>query len=340
MSGALLALLAAWSAARPVQIHRLVAAMGTTLEVTVEAADRPAALAASEVAVRALESAEARLSTWRGDSELERLNGAPAGTPVRLSADLVAELRQVDEFWRETGGAFDPAIGALVRAWGLRTGGRVPSAGELREARVASRFEALRITSGTATRRDAGLILEEGAWGKGAGLDAALRALRADGRATSAALNLGGQVAVYRRSIGRENWTLALADPRRRDRPVLAMTIDQGSVSTSGNSEHGFAVGGRRYGHLLDPRTGRPAADFGSLTVWASAALAADALSTGLFVMGPERALRWAGRHPQVQVVVLEALPGGRLRARATPGLARRLSALDPDLDLDLPTSD
>lgn len=351
MSAALLLLCAGLAVGVPVpepvpaergtpRVDRVVAAMGTTLEITVEAADRAAALAASEVAVRALAAVEARLSTWRTDSELQRLNAAPPGERFPLSEELAAELGIARDLWRLTGGAFDPAIGPLVRSWGLRTGGRVPGAGELRDAVAASRFENLVLAGRTATRRDARVNLEEGAWGKGAGLDAALRALRADGRAASATLNLGGQVAVYREAGGREDWTLALADPRRRDRAVLALTIDQGSVSTSGNSEHGIEVGGRRYGHLLDPRTGQPAADFGSLTVWAPGALAADALSTALFVLGPQRALRWAGAHPGVEVVVLEELPGGRLRARATAGLARRLSLLGPGVDLAVPTSD
>ena len=89
-----------------------------------------------------------------------------------------------------------------------------------------------------------------------------------------------------------------LADPRDRQRAVARIEIPSGSVATSGNSERGVVVDGRRIGHLLDPRTGRPAPDFGSLTVWAPTALEADCLATGLYVLGPEAALAWAERHP------------------------------------------
>ncbi len=171
--------------------------------------------------------------------------------------------------------------------------------------------------------------------GKGAGLDAAIAALRADGRATSALLNLGGQVVVFHREDHEDRgpWVVPVADPRDRQRPVVALTISSGSIATSGNSEHGFERGGVRYGHLLDPRTGEPARDFGSLTAWAHRALAADALSK-LFVLGPDAALAWARAHEGIEIVILEPLAGG-LRARATAGWRGRLEALVPELEIE-----
>ena len=313
---------------RTVTVERRLGLMGTELEVSVEAANRAVALDASEVAVRALEAAETRLSTWRGDSELELLNRAPVDAPVELSPRLAAELRGVQRWWRETGGAFDPGIGALVAAWGLRTGGRVPTAEERERARAAGGLAALELTGdGRAVRRRPGLRIEEGGWGKGAGLDAAIEALRADGHATAAVLNLGGQVEVY----GQGRWTLTLADPRDRRRAVVALTVVSGSVATSGNSEHGFERDGVRYGHLLDPATGAPALNFGSLTVWAPEALAADCLSK-LYVRGPDAALAWARAHTGVEVLTLEPVAGGGLRARASAGWRGRLEALIPEL--------
>jgi FAD:protein FMN transferase len=305
--------------------------MGTSLEIVVEAADRQAGLAASERAVAALEAAEARLSTWRDDTELARLNQAPAGKPRALSPALFADLGAARRCWQETAGAFDPAIGALVKAWGLRTGGRSPDDQERQTAVAASRMEGLRLApEGVAIRERPGLVLEEGGFGKGAGLRDALAVL-ADADVARASLDLGGQVAV----LG-GGWVVPVADPRQRDRSVIALSIDGGSVSTSGNSERGIEVNGRRLGHILDPRTGVPARDFGSLTVWTVDPLRADCLSTGLYVLGPERALQWAAAHPGVEVLVLEPV-GERLRALASPGLKRRLKALDPEVEIEFP---
>ena len=331
MSLLLAALVLLAPAVRPETVERRLGLMGTELEIRVEAGDRAAALEASEAAVRALETAEARLSTWREDSELARFNRAPVGVPVQLSPRLAAELRGVQHWWQETGGAFDPGIGELVAAWGLRTGGRVPTVEERERARDAGGLAALNLEAdGRATRLRPGLRIEEGGWGKGAGLDAALQALREDGRARTALLNLGGQVAIYGKGT---DWVLPIADPRDRQRAVVALTLASGSIATSGNSEHGFEQGGVRYGHLLDPRTGAPARDFGSLTVWAPTGLAADCLSK-LYVLGPEGALAWARTHPGVEVLALRT-DGGRLRAQASPGLRGKLKPLVQEVAIE-----
>jgi thiamine biosynthesis lipoprotein len=301
--------------------------MGTSLDIAVEAPDRAAGLAASERAVEALEAAEARLSTWRNDTELARLNRAPVGERQTLSPALASDLTAALQCARETEGAFNPAVGPLVRAWGLREGGRLPSPEQKSEAVADSRFEDLDLKAGTAARRRSGLTLEEGGFGKGAGLGNALAALSSLG-VPRASLDLGGQVAV----LGK-GWLVPVADPRRRDRPAVALSIDGGSVSTSGNGERGIEVAGRKLGHILDPRTGEPAPDFGSLTVWTADPLRADCLSTGLYVLGPERALAWAATHPGVEVLVLQP-KGDRLRVLASPGLKGRIKALDPEVEI------
>lgn len=293
-------------------VERRLSMMGTSLEIRVEAADRERALAASERAVTALEAAENRLSTWRDDTELARLNASPAGP---LSPALAADLQEANRCREETDGAFDPAVGRLVQAWGLRTGGRRPDPEALRSA-----VESIR------KRTD--LVLEEGGFGKGAALADALEALGIFGGVTRAWIDLGGQTAV----IGR--WEVPVADPRRRERPAVALRIDGGSVSTSGNSERGIVVDGERLGHILDPRSGRPAPDFGSLTVWTADPLWADCLSTGLYAMGPEAALSWAEGHPGVEVLVLRPL-AERVKAQASAGLEGKLVVLADGVDLE-----
>lgn len=321
-----LAMLLLLAGSLPGVVERRLAMMGTSLEIRVEAADREQALAASERAVAAIEAAEDRLSTWRDDSELARLNSAPAGQPFSLSPALAADLAKAKRCWEETDGAFDPAVGKLVQAWGLRGGGRRPDPEELRAAVDAAGLEGLRIEGAVAIRERGDLVLEEGGFGKGAGLADALEAL---GFVDRAWLDLGGQTAV----LGR--WSVPVADPRLRDRPVIALTIDGGSVSTSGNSERGIVVDGERLGHILDPRSGRPAPDFGSLTVWTADPLRADCLSTGLYVMGPEPALGWAADHPGVEVLVLRPR-GERLEALASAGLEGKLEVLADGVDLEL----
>lgn len=312
------------------RVERRLAMMGTQLRLEVQAGSRAESLAASELAVRALQEAEQRLSTWREDSELSRLNRAPAGQRFPLSPLLAAELQRVQELWRATDGAFDPGIGSVLQAWGLRSGGKQPSSEELREARSSAGFGFLELEPTHALRQHAGLVIEEGGFGKGAGLDRALEAL-AQSAAQTAFLDLGGQVALF----GAQSVRLGLADPSDRERPLLGLTLDSGSLATSGNSERGLEVAGESYSHLIDPRSGSPAADFGSLTVWAPDATSADALSTGLYVMGPAAALRWALEHDSIEIIVLIKDAAGP-KAIATPGWQGRLESLEAGLRLEI----
>jgi len=146
------------------RVERETYLMGTTLSVGVVAVDRAAGIAAIESAFDAVRRVDDLLSTWRDDSEIARLNHAPPGVPVPLSADLYALLQEAARWSRETGGAFDPSVGALVDAWDLRGEGRVPSRTQLTAARAATglrRFE-LNDTGATGLRRDSTAWLDTG----------------------------------------------------------------------------------------------------------------------------------------------------------------------------------
>ncbi len=296
------------------RVERRVSAMGTLLSIEVEHATRAQALAASEAALRALEAVEARLSNWRADSELSRLNRTPPGELFRPGPELARDLATCRELFAETAGRFDPGVGALVRAGGHQGAPADPAA--LERARGATLAD-LEWSAAGVRRRSARVEIDSGGFGKGVGLDEALAALRAAG-AHAAALDLGGQVALLEGAPR----ALGLAHPRERARVVAELELESGSLATSGTSERGA--------HLLDPATGRPPRDFGSLSVWSSSAVRADALSTALFVMGPDAALEWAGAHPDVEAVVLEERDG-RITVRATAGLRGRLRVLAAD---------
>ncbi|QDU84170.1 Thiamine biosynthesis lipoprotein ApbE precursor [Planctomycetes bacterium Pla163] len=276
------------SVANAPSITRVVAAMGTECTVQVVAPDRATALSASEAALDAIARAEARLSNWDPESELERwIAGASTASPA-----LRSDLDAFTPFVAATEGAFDPrALDGDPRT------------------------------------------VDSGGWGKGRALDLAAAAAIEQG-AGGVAFSFGGQVLIAGEGLVR---AIELADPRDRSRAVVrvepsgpaARSTDARSTgaSTSGQSE--------RPGHLRDPRTPAVArAPFdGTVTVLCSTALAADALSTGYFVLGPDRALELGESEPGVEVLVIE-LVGDRLRVRGTSGLAGRCAALVTDLDL------
>ena len=315
------------------RVVRRLSAMGTSLEIEVQAADRSTALLASEAAVRALEATEGRLSTWREESELTHLNQTPVGIPRELSQALARELGRARELWIETDGAFDPGVGPLVAAWDLRGRGRIPPPGELAAALEASGLRHLELEGTRALRTHPRFQIEEGGFGKGAGLDLAREAALEAG-ASRGAITLGGQWIFF----GPPPFELSVAAPQRRDEPLLRLVVDGGSVATSGDSQRGRQVDGKSIGHILDPRSGRPAPDFGSVTVCCDSALDADAFSTALFVLGPESALDFAAEHESLEVVVIETLDGEGRRVRVSSGLRGRVTLLPSPLPLTLET--
>jgi thiamine biosynthesis lipoprotein len=173
-----------------------------------------------------------------------------------VSAELLALLDRVTPYTAATGGGFDPICGA-----------RRPCPTHQRT--LSGRREAI----------------DEGGFGKGYALDRMLAMLGGD-----AVINFGGQLAVRGRA------TVTIADPRRRDTPVVETTISGGSLSTSSDSEQG--------GHIFDPRSGRPVTGRGSASVLDPSALRADILSTALYVMGPLEGLRWADAHDVAAVFI------------------------------------
>jgi thiamine biosynthesis lipoprotein len=300
-------------------VTREVFLMGTRATLTTWDRDRPRALDHLESLLLPLEQTERQLSTWLPDSEVSRINRASA--PVPLSPTLCALLADVERWTHETAGTFDPSIGALTSAWGIHEGGRMATDPEIGDALSHSGWKHVSLDRSTCEMHLApGVTLDVGAFGKGAALDRARQAVPA---AIPWMIDLGGQVAVGAAPPGRPGWTVFIADPERRTTPALEVTLTGGSLSTSAGSERDVHVNGRRISHHIDPRTGRPAAFDGSVSVWHEQALAADALSTALYVMGEREGLRWAGEHDVAACYLRDG------RVLASPAFRRRFRTPD-----------
>jgi thiamine biosynthesis lipoprotein len=302
------------AAAGPQLVQRDVYLMGTHALLATYAAERPEGIATLERAVRVLEETEAELSTWRDDSAISRLNGTAIGEQWQAGTELCALFASLYDWQRQTGSAFDPAVGSLGAAWAIHDGGRIPSNEELTAARARSGLRRLEFDPRACTivrRGDA--TVDVGAFGKGEALDRVARALRG----TTWLVDLGGQVAVGGPAPGGQPWTIDVAHPHDRDRAVMQIQLLSGSLATSGGSERDVYIGSERIGHILDPRSGRPASFSGSVVVWHERALVADILSTALYVMGPEEGLPWA----EARGVSAAYLMAGRtLQMTATTG--------------------
>lgn len=309
--------------AAPQVVAREAWTMGTRLGVVIEATSVAEATHAAEEVVREVERFERMLSTWDPRSEMHAVNTAELGRPIDPSPELALLLAEAERYSRISGAAFDSRIGALVDAWDLRGAGVEPTADALRRAREAAGSRSISVdeSTGTVIRHASAAWIDTGGFGKGAALRSVARGLESV-NVSRALIDLGGQL--WAQGSADEPWSVHVAHPTERQRPVARLEIQGVSVATSGTSERFIEIDGVRRGHILDPRTGRPAPAWGSVTVVSSDALEADALATALYVMGPHVGLAWAERQGGVDALFLQ-VDDGELTASWTRSMEQWL---------------
>ena len=200
---------------------------------------------------------------------------------MKVSPDFLRFLKESRSFHESSEGAFDITVGGLVSAWGFpQKNYRVPSDGELNQL-VDRGFE----IEGDRVTLQGAAQLDPGAIGKGFALDRAVEVLRSKG-IISAFLDFGSTVYALGTPPGEAGWPVAIRDPFQTEAILGTLTLSNEALSTSGDYEKYFELDGRRYGHILDPRSGRPVEGIASVSLLAKTATAADALSTSIFVRG------------------------------------------------------
>jgi len=323
-------------------LHTLVVgreAMACRFEVAFNAGEVPGDTELAIDALDLVDAVEERLSIYRPDSELSRINAAAADCWVDVSSDTWHLLTRARTLAEATSGAFDPASGSLVRAWGFqRRQGRVPEPAALQAALAVSGMRHVEFDD-AARRirfRRPGVELNPGAIGKGWALDRALALLAS--RGVPSCLLHGGQSSVAARGTqgpaigGRAGWRVGLRHPLRPGRRLATITLHDQALGTSGSGTQFFIDRGRRIGHILDPRSGLPAEGVVSATVIAESAADADALATALFVLGRAglETVVAAGASGAILVlsaggtprVVVANLAADQVRVEPEPGLA------------------
>ncbi|MDZ4687999.1 MAG: FAD:protein FMN transferase [Planctomycetaceae bacterium] len=258
---------------------------------------------------------EDQLTAYRDDSELMRINREAATGPVAVEPSLFALLSRAIDIAQRTDGAFDPASGALVRLWQqCRREGRLPTAEEVAAARerTGCRHVGLDHVHQTISLDRDGVEFNLGAIGKGYAVDRIGEAILARGVADWLVHGGKSSVRVAGCHAGHDGWPIGLQNPLLPDRPVLTLLLKDAAISTSGTAVQWFRVGDKRYGHVLDPRTGWPVETMLSVSVIAPDAALADALSTAFFVLGVENALRCCDNFPEVGAILFPLPADGR----------------------------
>ncbi len=304
--------------------------MGTTFSVKVakapEALDRQA-LAAEIQAT--LDSVDGRMSTYRADSELSRINAAPAGATTAVSADTAEVIGAALRAAELTGGAFDPTIGPLVDLWGFGPKGvrhSAPTAVEIEAARSAVDHRRIAVQDGAVGKTAADAHLDLSGVAKGYGVDKVAALLESKGVANYL-VEVGGELRAKGRAAGDRAWRIGIEKPNLAGGEFQrVLDLDGDALATSGNYRIFFEDHGKRYAHIIDPRSGAPLDhDLASATVVAASTMEADALSTSMLVLGPEAAMAFATEHDIAAFFIVGR--DGAFTDAASPAFARRFSA-------------
>jgi thiamine biosynthesis lipoprotein len=263
---------------------------------------------------------EEALSVFRDSSEVMGVNRDAAARPVTVSPLVFALLERCRELHAAAEGAFDPTSAPLSRSWGfLARAGRLPEAEEIAGALALVGFDKVELDGEARAVRFSrpGVGLNFGGIGKGFALDRMVERLRASG-VPQALVSAGGSSALA--FGGGAGFRVDLHSPRVPG-VIARLRLREAALGTSGPGEQFFEAGGQRYGHVIDPRTGWPAAGVLSASAATPSAADADALSTAFLVGGPSLAERYCQAHPgTLALLLLEAEPTRPLLFGACPG--------------------
>ncbi|MEZ5500150.1 MAG: FAD:protein FMN transferase [Steroidobacteraceae bacterium] len=291
-------------------LFRETAIMGTRCAVELWTDDRAHGLALIDDVFAEMRRIDALMSTYKPESELSRLNARAGRRPVQVSAELFDLIETAVDYSRVTHGAFDITYASVGYLYDFRSHKR-PGSAAIATGLANVDYRKLKFSAGPRTLAfmNPGMRIDLGGIAKGYAVDRGIAILQRAG-VKDAMVNAGGDTRILGDRRG-QPWMVGVRDPNDRDKVALRIPLENASISTSGDYERFFDEGGVRYHHIIDPKTGDSARALRSATVIATTSLRADALSTSVFVLGPERGIELINELGDVDAVVVT--PEGKL---------------------------
>jgi thiamine biosynthesis lipoprotein len=272
--------------------------MGTMFSITLYAPDEMKAREASDAAFTKVSDLDRTMSDYDPESELMQLCRKPFGQPVRVSAELFDVLQKSQRVADLSGGAFDVTVGPVVRLWRrARRTGEMPDAEMLARARAAVGWKKLKLNARdqTVTLTVTNMQLDLGGVAKGYAADAALAVSKSHG-ISRALVAASGDIAVGDAPPGQSGWRVSVgalgSDPASKAPVAHTLLLENAAVSTSGDAEQFVVIEGKRYSHIVDPRTGIGLTERLQVTIVSRRATETDAFATAVSVLGAETGLR------------------------------------------------
>ncbi len=261
-------------------------AMASTCEVRLAAASEEDALQLAQPAIDEVRRIEIKYSRYRPDSIVSRINAAAGQSSIDCDDETAALFGYADALYSASGGLFDITSGVLRRAWNFRET-RIPDAAQLQPLLALIGWADVQWQAGArmVALPRAGMEIDFGGFGKEYAADRAAAILVENG-AHHGYVNLGGDMRVVGPQPDGSPWVIGIQNPRQHDQTIAAIPVESGALTTSGDYERFFDLDGRRYCHILDPRTGIPVQTWRSVSVLAPLAVAAGSYSTIAMLKG------------------------------------------------------
>jgi len=292
--------------------------LGTYASLKFWTPERTAEAAASAIAADLYEI-HRTLNLFDPESELSRLNRSAAEKPFRCSALMWKILCAARTAWKETNGAFDVTVGPLMELWGFhRKRSTLPTYAEIESVMAKVGFDKVIMDDSDRTVhfRRAGMRLDFGGIAKGFALDRCVRIAREHG-VHCGLIDLGGNIfCLERPPPGRAAYEIGIRDPFDPDGICGTIRLVDGAVATSGNYEQYVVLDGKRFTHIVDPRSGRPVADVAAVTVVTPRGVDSDVFSTAIFVAGDPMIRALKTLHPESRVLRITAPASGPARVQ------------------------
>lgn len=287
--------------------------MGSEFKLVLYTNDPATARRASRLAFDRIAQLDKILSDYDPESELIRLCDRAGGPPVPVSADLFRILERSLMMAERSEGAFDPTIGPVVRLWRrARRDHRLPEPATLEKARARVGFDKVKLDPKARSVRllKPGMRLDLGGIAKGFAASEALKVLK-DAGIDRALVAGAGDINVGDPPPGAVGWTIGIASlDNPNAKPSQFLKLKNVAVSTSGDAERFVVIDGRRYSHIVDPRTGLGVIARSSVTVVAPDGATADSLATAVYVLGPERGLKLVEQTREAACLIVRAREG------------------------------
>ncbi|MBU2541297.1 MAG: FAD:protein FMN transferase [Candidatus Omnitrophica bacterium] len=272
--------------------------MGTIVEVTSNSDQ------AAKIVFDTFKRLDEKLSHFKSSSPVAELNRDGIVSADKELLDLIVESLRISE---ESSGTFDITIGPLSDIWKKAIKGKeLPPHKEIKKARELVDWKQVSVDreNGLIKFKKAGMKIDLGAIAKGFAVDIAVEKLKAAG-ISSALINAGGDIYCLGKKFNRP-WKIAVRHPEKEGKFSQVFSLVDRAVATSGDYEQFFTLGGKRYSHIVDPRTGYPIdSRISSVTVVSDRAMTSDALATAIFILGEKKGLALADKFEGIEVKII-----------------------------------